>query len=324
MIDRQQKYLALSGGIGGAKLVLGLSHVLAPEQLSVVANTGDDFQHFGLTVCPDIDTLIYTLSGLGNKKLGWGREDESWNFMAACAELGMDTWFRLGDRDLALHLYRTQRLAAGAKLTQITAELCERLGIRVRIIPMSDLPAPTVVFTDRGELSFQEYFVRHRCAPEIHEIEYRGSNAAAISPLFAQSLRDPDLRALIICPSNPFLSVQPILSLPAVKETLRQAGKPVIVVSPIVAGEALKGPTAGIMRQLNMNCDVRAIAEYYADIADGIIIDSKDSDYTDAITATGIRVHSCNIVMQTLEDRIDLAREALRFSEQLRTGRHDR
>jgi len=315
----KQKYLALSGGIGGAKLVLGLSHVLAPEQLSVVANTGDDFQHFGLTVCPDIDTLMYTLSGLGSKELGWGREDESWNFMAACTELGMDTWFRLGDRDLALHLYRTQRLADGAKLTQITVELCERLGIRVRVIPMSDMPAPTVVFTDRGELSFQEYFVRYRCAPEIRELEYRGSVSAAMSPLFEQVLHDPALQAVIICPSNPFLSIQPILSLTAVKETLREAGKPVIVISPIVAGEALKGPTAKIMQQLHMNSDVRVIAEFYRDIADGLVIDSKDSDHAEAITATGISVHSCNIVMRTLEDRIDLAREVLRFAEQLRT-----
>jgi LPPG:FO 2-phospho-L-lactate transferase len=315
MNSNTEKYLALSGGVGGAKLALGLSQVLNEEQLLVVVNTGDDFQHLGVSISPDTDTLIYTLSGLNNKELGWGRQDESWNFMQACEELGMGTWFRLGDKDLALHLFRTQALSQGLTLSEVTRQLCKRFNIKTQIVPMSDDPVKTFVNTTIGRLPFQEYFVKHRCEPEITGLEYEGIDNAKISLSFDQYLNDPALQAIVICPSNPFLSIQPILSLPMMRDKLKEITPPVIVVSPIVEGQALKGPTAKMMEELNIDCDVNGVVELYADIADGIIIDNKDSVYVEEIESRGIKVHTSNIVMQSLQDRIDLAREVIQFSK---------
>ncbi len=315
MNSNTEKYLALSGGVGGAKLALGLSQVLNEEQLLVVVNTGDDFQHLGVSISPDIDTLIYTLSGLNNKELGWGRQDESWNFMQACEELGMGTWFRLGDKDLALHLFRTQALSQGLTLSEVTRQLCKRFNIKTQIVPMSDDPVKTFVNTTIGRLPFQEYFVKHRCEPEVTGLEYEGIDNAKISLSFDQYLNEPALQAIIICPSNPFLSIQPILSLPMMRDKLKEITPPVIVVSPIVEGQALKGPTAKMMEELNIDCDVNGVVELYADIADGIIIDNKDSAYVEEIESRGIKVHTSNIVMQSLQDRIDLAREVIQFSK---------
>ncbi len=317
MNSNTEKYLALSGGVGGAKLALGLSHVLDTEQLLVVANTGDDFQHLGLSVSPDIDTLIYTLSGLNNRELGWGRQDESWNFMQACEELGMETWFRLGDKDLVLHLFRTQALSQGLTLSEVTRELCKRFNIRTQIVPMSDDSVKTFVKTTMGTLPFQEYFVKHRCLPEVTGLEYEGIDSAKMSSLFDQYLDDPALQAVIICPSNPFLSVQPILSLSNVRKKLKEIMRPVIIVSPIVEGQALKGPTAKMMKELDFDCDVCGVVDFYADIADGIVIDIKDSAYVEEIESRGVKVHTSNIVMQSLQDRKDLAREVIRFSKTL-------
>jgi len=315
MNNNVKKYLALSGGVGGAKLALGLSQVLDTEQLLVVVNTGDDFQHLGLSVSPDIDTLIYTLSGLNNRELGWGRQDESWNFMQACEELGMETWFRLGDKDLALHLFRTQGLAQGLTLSEVTRELCKRFNIKTQIVPMSDDLVHTFVNTTIGTLPFQEYFVKHRCLPEVTGLEYEGIDDAKISSSFDQYLNDPALQAVIICPSNPFLSVQPILTLPGVRKKLKEIMQPVIIVSPIVEGQALKGPTAKLMKELDFDCDVNGIVDYYADIADGIVIDIKDSSYIEEIESRGVKVYTSNIVMQSLQDRKDLAKEVIQFSK---------
>ena len=317
MNSNTEKYLALSGGVGGAKLALGMSQVLDTEQLLVVVNTGDDFQHLGLSISPDIDTLIYTLSGLNNRELGWGRQDESWNFMQACEELGMETWFCLGDKDLALHLFRTQGLAQGLTLSEVTRELCKSFNIKTQIVPMSDDPVMTFVNTTIGTLPFQEYFVKHRCLPEVTGLEYEGIDNAKMSSSFDQYLNDPSLQAVIICPSNPFLSVQPILLLPMVRKKLKEIMQPVIVVSPIVQGQALKGPTAKMMKELDIDCDVNGVVELYADIADGIVIDNKDSVHVEKIESRGIKVHTSNIVMQSLQDRIDLAREVIRFSKTL-------
>ena len=317
MNSSAEKYLAISGGVGGAKLVLGLSHVLDTEQLIVVVNTGDDFQHLGLFVSPDIDTLIYTLSGLSNRELGWGRQDEHWNFMQACEELGMETWFRLGDKDLALHLFRTKGLAQDLTLSEVTRELCKRFNIKTQIIPMSDDSVKTFVKTTMGTLPFQEYFVKHRCLPEVTGLEYEGIDSAKMSSLFDQYLDDPALQAVIICPSNPFLSVLPILSLSNVRKKLKEIMRPVIIVSPIVEGQALKGPTAKIMKELDFDCDVCGVVDFYADIADGIVIDIKDSAYVEEIESRGVKVHTSNIVMQSLQDRKDLAREVIRFSKTL-------
>ena len=320
MNNNIEKYLALSGGVGGAKLALGLRHVLDTEQLIVVANTGDDFQHMGLSVSPDIDTLIYTLSGLNNRELGWGRQDESWNFMQACEELGMETWFRLGDKDLALHLFRTQGLAQGLTLSEVTRELCKRFNIKTQIVPMSDDSVKTFVNTTMGTLPFQEYFVKQQCLPEVTGLEYEGIDNAKMSSSFDQYLDDPALQAVIICPSNPFLSVQPILSLAMVKKKLKEMIQPVIIVSHIVEGQALKGPTAKLMKELDFDCDVNGIVDYYADIADGIVIDIKDSSYIEEIESRGVKVFTSNIVMQSLQDRKDLAKEVIQFSKTLCAG----
>ena len=310
-----EKYLALSGGVGGTKLALGLSHVLDTEQLLVVVNTGDDFQHMGLSVSPDIDTLIYTLSGLNNREQGWGRQDESWNFMQACDELEMETWFRLGDKDLALHLFRTEGLSQGLTLSEVTSEICKRFNIETQIAPMTDDSVRTFVNTTTGRLPFQEYFVKHRCVPEVTGLEYKGIDSATMSSSFNQFLDDHALQAVIICPSNPFLSVQPILSLAMVNKKLKEIKQPVIIVSPIVEGQALKGPTAKMMKEMDIGCDVIGIVDFYADIADGVVIDNKDSGYVEEIESRGVKVHTTNIVMQSLQDRKDLAKEVIQFSK---------
>jgi LPPG:FO 2-phospho-L-lactate transferase len=317
MNNSNDQYLALSGGVGGAKLALGLDHILQSGQLSIVANTADDFNYLGFYVSPDIDTLLYTLSGLNDKEKGWGRADESWNFMAACKDLGVETWFQLGDKDLSLHVFRSQGFKQGLSLTEITQALSERLQIKSTIIPMSDDPVRTMVNSNIGRLSFQEYFVKHCCTPEVRSIEFEGINNAKSSAKFDASLRDHNLKAIIVCPSNPFLSIESILSLQKIRQRIKDSSAPVIIVSPIVCGEAIKGPTTKIMQELNMVCDVRTIAEFYADIADGMIIDTKDTEFIEDIEAKGIKVHTTNIIMNSLQDRIDLADAVVRFSKRI-------
>ena len=244
--------LALSGGVGGAKLALGLYRVLPPGALTVVANTGDDFEHLGLAISPDLDTLLYTLAGIDNPATGWGRRDETWNFMAALERLGGETWFKLGDGDLATHVERTRRLAAGESLSQITDDFRRRLGISARLLPMSDDPVRTRLLTAEGWLDFQDYFVRRQCAPIVREIAFAGAAAARPHPDFLAALADPALRMVVICPSNPLISIDPILSLPGVREALRACRAPVVAVSPIIGGKAVKGPTAKMMAELGL------------------------------------------------------------------------
>jgi LPPG:FO 2-phospho-L-lactate transferase len=312
-----EKYLALSGGIGGAKLALGLQHCLDKSQLTIVANTGDDFEHLGLAISPDIDTLLYTLADLNNQELGWGRRDESWNFAEASKQIGLDTWFSLGDRDLAIHLYRSQRLREGANLSQIVEELCKRFRIQANIVPMSDSAVRTMVDTNIGTLPFQEYFVKNRCKPIVSDIRFDGIEKARPAQAFLECLDDSNLNAIIICPSNPFLSVNPILSLPSLKEKINAVGKPVIVVSPIVQGNSIKGPTAKLMQELNLECSVETIASLYKDIASAIVIDNADKSAIDDIKSTGLEILSANIVMNSLQDKISLANEVLDFSRSL-------
>jgi LPPG:FO 2-phospho-L-lactate transferase len=305
--------LALSGGVGGAKLALGLSHVLPAEELVIVANTGDDFEHLGLSISPDIDTLVYTISGLSNPELGWGRRDETWSFMDTLGALGGETWFRLGDRDLALHVERTRRLCAGDSLTAITADISRRLGVGPRILPMSDGRLRTRLRCDTGWLDFQEYFVHQRCEPVVRELSFLGDGQA--QPEFLALLRDPALTAVVICPSNPFISVEPILSLPDVREALQACHAPVVAVSPIIGGRAVKGPTAKMMRELGLDASARAVAEWYGDLLDGYVV-----DHTDAADMDGLhpRVTAAATLMQTLDDRIALARVVLDETAALR------
>ena len=311
--------VALSGGVGGAKLVLGLAHEMDPARLLVVANTSDDFEHLGLHVSPDLDTLTYTLAGLANPETGWGRAGDTWTFMAALDALGGETWFRLGDGDLATHVERTRRLRAGEKLTAITADFCARLGVAPRVVPMSDDRVRTVIDTANGEtapapLAFQHYFVREGCRPVVSGVRFAGIRAARANPAFFAALSEPGLRAVVICPSNPLVSIDPILGLPRVRTQTRACEAPVIAVSPIVGGRAIKGPTAKMMGELGMPATADAVAGHYADLLDGFVLDARDAALADRVRGLGLEVLVTDTLMTTLEDRRTLARRVLDFA----------
>jgi len=310
--------LALSGGVGGAKLALGLSKVLAPEDLTIVANTADDFEHLGLPISPDLDTLMYTLAGRNNTEQGWGLAGESWQAMGMLADYGADTWFQLGDQDIATHLVRAQLLAQGMNLSQVTEHLCKQLGVGPSVLPMSNDSIRTKIQTPDGELVFQHYFVRERCEPAVTGFRFEGVDQAQAQPQFLQALNNPDLEAVIICPSNPFVSVQPVLSVPGIKAAIKATKAPVIAISPIVAGAAIKGPTAKMMQELAMPTSALSIAEYYGDLIDGFIIDEADAEQASAIEALGMAVKVTPTVMRSLEDRVTLAQQSLAFAKALR------
>jgi len=297
--------IALSGGVGGAKLALGLSRVMPAEDLLVVVNTGDDFEHLGLSISPDIDTVAYTLAGLANREVGWGRHDETWSFMQTMEALGGETWFRLGDRDMALHVERTRRLKRGESLSSVTADLCRRMGIGPRVLPMTDDPVRTRLLTDQGWLDFQEYFVRRRCEPVVSQLQFQGAGAAKAHPGFLAALADPALQAVVICPSNPFISVEPILAIPGVRQAMIACKAPIIAVSPIIAGRAVKGPTAKMMTELGLDPTAGTVAERYNDLLDGYVIDNADMSEVVSIDA---RVTLAQTLMTTMEDREALAR----------------
>ncbi len=315
MTDR---YVAITGGIGGAKLALGLSKVLAADDVTFIVNTGDDFEHLGLTICPDIDTLCYTLSGLANPELGWGRADESWHFMAALDALGGETWFNLGDRDLALHVERTRRLKSGESLTAVTAHIAQALGVEHRVLPMSNDRISTVVLTGDGPLAFQHYFVRDKCAPEVTGFRFDGADRAALSAEVVQALHDDALAGVIICPSNPYVSVDPVLAVPGMRDRLRALTCPVIAISPIVGGAAIKGPTAKMMAELGVPSTAEAVAKHYRDVLDGFVVDRADAALAAAVEALGIASVTTQTVMLTLADRIDLARDSLEFLHRIK------
>jgi len=314
----ESRYLAITGGVGGAKLALGLSQLLAADQLAMAVNTGDDFMHLGLHVSPDIDTLVYTLAGECNPDTGWGRRDETWHFMQALAGLGGETWFALGDRDLAMNVERTRRLANGQTLSQVTAALATSLGIGHSILPMSDDPVHTRVQTGQGLLDFQHYFVRDRCEPVVSGFEFEGAEKARVNPEIESLLDSPDLAGIILCPSNPFVSIDPILSLPGLRERLRACAAPVIAVSPVVGGSAIKGPTVKMMQELSVPNTATWVAEHYRDFLDGFILDEKDLGLKPDIEALGLAAHVTNTVMVTLEDRVNLAGSCLDFLQTLR------
>jgi len=309
-----KKVLALSGGVGGAKLALGLSRLLAPDQLSIVCNTGDDFDHLGLRICPDLDTVMYTLAGRNNVEQGWGLAGETWRVLDALGQLGGDTWFRLGDVDIGTHLARSEWLRRGESLSAVTRRLSLALGVSHPLLPMSDDPVSTIVHSDQGALSFQHYFVREQCRPAVRGFEFNGIGQARPQAEFLSLLQGGDLAAIVICPSNPFVSVDPILNVPGVRAALRAARAPVIAVSPIVGGIAIKGPTAKMMAELNMPSSAAAVAAHYGDLLDGFIVDETDAGEAERIAASGVSVRVAQTVMKSLDDRIMLAAEALRFA----------
>jgi LPPG:FO 2-phospho-L-lactate transferase len=306
--------LALCGGVGGAKLALGLYRVLAPHKLILCVNTGDDFTHLGQHVSPDLDTVMYTLAGLDNPETGWGRRGESWTFMQALAALGGETWFRLGDGDLATHVARTQRLGRGESLTAITDDFARRLGIEAALLPMSDDPVRTLLETSEGTLPFQCYFVGRRCEPAVSRIIFEGAERARPNLEVMALLRSPDLALVVICPSNPYLSVDPILALPALRQALEDRAAPSLAISPLIGGQAVKGPTAKIMTELGVPPTQASIARHYDGLIDGIMIDSADQSEAASLPLT---TRSSRILMTSLEDRERLAREALEFGASL-------
>jgi LPPG:FO 2-phospho-L-lactate transferase len=306
--------VALTGGIGGAKLALGLDRLLPAGTLACVVNTGDDFVHLGLHVSPDLDTTLYTLAALANPELGWGRRDETWSFMRALGELGGETWFRLGDGDLALHVERTRRLAAGETLSAIMDDVRRRLGIGSHLLPMSNDPVRTRVHTATSSLPFQEYFVKLRAAPAVRAISFDGAAGAKPAAGLEEALASPRLRAIVICPSNPYLSVDPILSVPGLGSALRARGVPVVAVSPLIGGRAVKGPTAKIMQELGIDVSPRAIAEHYHRLLDGLVIDAADRGWEHRC---GVTTLVTSTLMSTLGDRITLARATLDFAGHL-------
>ena len=312
-----QDILALSGGVGGAKLALGLADILAPGQLHVVANTGDDFRHLGLHISPDIDTLLYTLSERANPSQGWGLAGETWNTMAALEQLGAETWFRLGDRDMATHLWRTQRLHAGLRLSACTAELATRLGVASHVYPMTDDPVSTTVHSDRGDLPFQHYFVRDQCEPVVTGFSFDGISAAHPNRELMRLLQRKAFGTIVICPSNPFVSVDPILQLPGLWMALRESPAPVVVVSPIVAGLAIKGPAAKMMAELGMEVSALAVARHYCKrypgLMDRFVIDDSDATMSGAIEDLGVEVAVTSTVMKSRADKQALARFALQL-----------
>lgn len=312
MTGPQGDVVVLTGGVGGAKLVRGLCLALPPERVCAIVNTGDDFRHLGLHVSPDIDTLLYTLSGKANQAQGWGREGETWSFMDAAGSLGAPKWFNLGDGDLALHVLRSARLASGDSLSAITADFAAAWGIQARILPMTNDAVATIVDTEEGALEFQRYFVERQCAPRAFGVRFRGAQSAEPAPDVLQAISSAS--AIFIAPSNPYLSVDPILAVPGLKAALRTARAPVIAVSPIVGGNAVKGPTAKLMQEFGLGVTNQAIAEHYADVLDGLLIDESD-----AAPRSDVDVASSRTLMKSDDDRRRVAQAALALAE--RVGR---
>ncbi len=315
-LDDQTRVVCLAGGVGGAKLALGLSHILDPDHLTLVVNTADDFEHLGLYISPDVDTVMYTLAGLSNPKTGWGLAGETWNSLEAINRLGGDTWFRLGDHDLATHILRTDLLRQGKSFSAICHLLSTKLGVKHTIIPMSDDPVRTIVHTDEGPLPFQEYFVHRRCEPRVRDFEFLGITSAQPHPQLLGSLSQCDV--LIYAPSNPYVSLAPILNLKGVQEmiaTRRSSGMRVVAVSPIVGGAAIKGPAAKMMIELGFESSVTALAEHYVGSLDGLVIDQVDATSAARIESLGMRVWVTDTIMKSEDDKIRLAQEVIGFAK---------
>lgn len=306
--------VALAGGVGGGRMAAGLAAVLPPGGLTVVVNTADDFEHLGLRISPDLDSVMYALAGVDNRETGWGRAGETWHFMEALRELGGETWFRLGDRDLAAHVERTRLIARGVLLSAVTRALAERLGVRHAIVPMSETPVRTLVRSARGTLDFQEYFVKLHCRPRVRGFRFEGSRTARVPRALESVLRPGRVRAVVICPSNPYVSVAPILSVPAIGAWLRSRSFPVVGVSPIVGGAAVKGPAAKIMRELGDEASALGIARHYGARVDGWVIDRRDAQLAGAIAGEGKAVLVTDTIMSDRDKSAALARKVIAFA----------
>ncbi len=305
------KIVALAGGVGGAKLAHGLAQILKPEELTIIVNTGDDFEHYGLYICPDLDTVCYTLAGLANPETGWGRVDESWNAIENASKLGGLDWFRLGDKDLGTHLERTRRLKAGDPLSQITRDFCKAWGIEHTVLPMSDQPVRTMVDTDEGELAFQEYFVHRRCEPKVKGFRFEGADEAEPTKRAKEAIESAD--AIVICPSNPWVSVDPILAVFSPLFSGEGLGVRSVAISPIIGGETVKGPAAKMYRELGIEPSALAVANHYQGVITHFVMDTVDSQLTESVRGLNMRTLVTNTLMKSHGDRRQLAEAILQF-----------
>jgi LPPG:FO 2-phospho-L-lactate transferase len=308
--------VALAGGVGGAKLAEGLAGLVG-SKLTVIVNTADDFEHLGLPISPDLDTVMYTLAGIANRETGWGVAGETWSFLDQIVRLGGPSWFRLGDRDLATHVLRALALRSGQTLTTVTADLCRRLGIAARVLPMSDDAVRTVVHTAEGDLPFQEYFVARKCEVVVSGFEFAGIERARPTEAVTQALRDRELEAIILCPSNPFVSIDPILSVPGLRALIADAEVPVVAVSPIIAGAAVKGPAAKMMRELGLAPTPVTVAAHYRELVNGLVMDRADASFSNIVEAQGMAVCLTDALMRDEADRRRLAQQCLDFARSL-------
>lgn len=305
----------LSGGVGGAKLVDGMARTLPPANVTAIVNTGDDFDHFGLHISPDLDTVCYTLAGMSNPDTGWGRKDETWHVLDILREMGAPTWFALGDNDLATHLERTRLLGEGRTLSEVTRTFCAQWGVKARVLPMSDDPVHTLVTTrEMGTLPFQEYFVKHHFQPSVARVRFAGLSRARPAPGVIQAILQADF--VLFAPSNPFVSLDPILALRGVRQALMS--KLVVAVSPIVGGEALKGPAAKMFRELGQDPSPVAVLEHYRRLVSVFVLDERDAELSDSISRWGVLPLVTDTVMKTAESRLRLAGFILDSLEQLR------
>ncbi|MBE0616180.1 MAG: 2-phospho-L-lactate transferase [Burkholderiales bacterium] len=309
--------IALAGGVGGARLAQGLVQVLGPDKLGIVVNVGDDFEHLGLQISPDLDTVMYTLAGIHNAKLGWGRAHETWHFMETLEQLGGETWFRLGDRDLAVHVDRTRRIRAGETLSAITAGFCARLGIRHSVMPATDQRLRTRVLTDIGELDFQDYFVRRRCEPAVRGLRFEDAQSALPCAALGRLIAAERITGIVICPSNPWLSIAPIFAIGELSSLIDAHRVPVVAVSPIIAGKAVKGPASKIMHELVGGSDALSVVEYYGVRVDGWVIDAQDAALAGRVEAAGHRVRVTDTIMSSPERARQLAVDTLALFDEL-------
>ncbi len=301
--------VALAGGVGAAKFLSGLVRVMPADDLTIVVNTGDDFHWMGLYVCPDLDTVTYTLAGLANPQTGWGIRDDSYRVLGRLKNLGSEAWFQIGDLDLATHIYRTEQLRSGRSLSDITRHFCELSGIPSRILPMSDSLVPTLVHTAEGTLPFQEYFVKRRCGPSVLGFTFQGIEDARPAPGVIEALEAA--QAVIICPSNPFISIGPILAVPGLRETLRRIQARIAAITPIIAGAAVKGPTAAMLKELGFSVSAAGVAKLYSDFIDVFVLDRRDEPLRAEIEALGMSVRTASTLMDSDEARTGLARRVM-------------
>lgn len=306
------KITALSGGIGGAKLAVGLQEVLPPGDLTVIVNTADDFEHWGLNICPDMDTMMYTLADVHDEKNGWGRAGESYAVMESMGKIGAEEWFTLGDLDLATHLRRTEWLRQNISLTEVMERLRRSFGVPSAILPMSDNSVQTLVHTDEGDLPFQHYFVRRRCEPMVIDLTYVGADQAHPSEAVLDAITDAD--AIVLCPSNPYLSIDPILSVRGLKQAIRKAKKPKIAVSGIVGGAAIKGPAAKMMMEMGKDANPLTVIHHYGDLINGFVLDERDKSQQSSIEKSAtVELMVTNTVMDSMEIKRELASKVLDF-----------